>query len=398
MVGRDLAGSRSQEGGRMPVATKRDYYDVLGVDRSAAPEEIKRAYRQAAMKYHPDRGGGPDSEQMFKEAAEAYEVLSDPEKRGRYDRYGHRGMNGAAVHDFSHMRPDDIFSVFGDIFGDFFGGGMGAARESRGIDLQTEVYLSLAEAARDIEKQIEFKRNDFCDRCGGKRGEPGSSVETCDTCGGYGQVERTSGRGFFTTRVVTACPACRGGGSIVSKPCGACKGTGRTRKHRIVTVKIPAGIQDGQTIRLRGEGEPGEFGSSRGDLHCHIRVEPHPFLQRHGIDLVCDVPIGFTQAALGTKLEIPTLAGKAEVTIPPGTQHGDLLRLSKLGMPDMRSRRVGDQIIRVLVEVPRKLSKKQEELLREFARTEDHRVLPESRGFLDKLKEFFASLGSEPRT
>lgn len=377
----------------MPVATKRDYYEVLGVGRDASPEEIKRAYRQAAMKYHPDRASGPESEEKFKEAAEAYEVLSDAEKRGRYDRFGHSGLSGAAVHDFSHMRPDDIFSIFGDIFGDVFGGSVGR-RAARGVDLQTELYISLADVAKDTEKQIEFNRSDFCEHCSGKGAEPGTKVSTCETCGGYGQVERTSGMGFFSTRVVTNCPECRGRGTIFTRACKDCRGTGRTDRHRIVTVKVPAGIHDGQAIRLRGEGEPGELGSSRGDLHCYVRVEPHPFLQRHGNDLVCDVPISFTQAALGAVLEVPTLTGKVEVTIPAGTQHGELLRLPKMGLPDIRSRRVGDQHIRILIEVPRKLSKKQEELLREFAKTEDHQVLPQSRGFLDRLREFLSRPGN----
>lgn len=376
----------------MPVASKRDYYEVLGVAREAAPDDIKRAYRQAAMKYHPDRGGGPEMEVKFKEAAEAYEVLSDPEKRGRYDRYGHAGLGGAAMHDFSHMRADDIFSVFGDIFGDFFGGSAGG-RASRGVDLQTELYITLADVANETEKQIEFNRNDFCDHCAGKGAEPGTKVNSCSTCGGYGQVERTSGMGFFSTRVVTACPDCRGKGSTFTKACTECKGSGRVPKHRIVTVKVPAGIHDGQAIRLRGEGEPGEQGAARGDLHCYIRVQEHPFLQRHGNDLLCDVPLSFTQAALGAKLEVPTLTGKVEVTIPPGTQHGEMLRLPKIGLPDIRSRRVGDQIIRVLIEIPQRLSKKQEELLREFAKTEDARVMPESKGFLERLKEFLGTIG-----
>lgn len=374
----------------MPVATKPDYYDVLGVSREASPEEIKRAYRQAALKYHPDRhGGDPEMEQRFKDAAEAYEVLSNHEKRGIYDRYGHAGLSGAGMHDFRSMRPDDIFSVFGDIFGDIFGGSFGGGRRaSRGVDLQTEIVLDLAEAARDTEKSIEFTRSDFCDHCGGRGGEPGTKTSTCATCGGYGQVERTSGRGLFTTRIVSVCPECRGQGSTHSRACRVCKGSGRMPKRRVVTVKVPAGVHDGQAIRLRGEGEPGEQGSARGDLHCYIRIEPHPFLQRHGNDLLCDVPLSFTQAALGTKLEVPTLQGKADVTIPPGTQHGDVLRLSRMGLPDIQSRRVGDQLIRILVEVPRKLSRKQQELLREFARTEDNTVLPQSKGFLDRLKEF----------
>lgn len=371
----------------MTVTDKRDYYDVLGVSREASPDDIKRAYRKAAMKYHPDRSSDdPDSDAKFKDASEAYEILSNPETRSRYDRFGHAGLSGVAGHDFSRMRPDDIFSVFGDIFGDFFGGGR---RASRGVDLQTEVVISLAEVASETERSIDFKRGDFCDRCAGKGAEPGSKVVTCETCGGYGQVERTSGMGLFSTRVVTDCPACRGRGNSFTKRCKDCQGSGRMPKRRVVTVKIPAGIHDGQAIRLRGEGEPGDDGTSRGDLHCYIRVKEHPFLQRHGNDLLCELPLSFTQAALGTKVEVPTLNGRSEVEIPPGSQHGDLLRMNRMGLPDIRTGRRGDQVIRVLVEIPRKLNQTQQELLRKFAETEDKRVLPESKGFLDRLKEFF---------
>jgi molecular chaperone DnaJ len=377
----------------MIVEQKQDYYAVLGVSREASPEEIKRAYRKAAMKYHPDRATDvPDAEAKFKEASEAYEVLSDPERRGLYDRYGHTGLSGTAGHDFSRMQVDDIFSVFGDIFGDLFGGAFGGRRAMRGVDLQTEVVLTLAEVARETERPIQFTRNDFCDHCAGRGAEPGSEVRTCRTCGGYGQVERTSGMGLFSMRTVTACPDCRGRGSSFARVCKACRGAGRLPKHRVVTVKIPPGIHDGQAIRLRGEGEPGDAGGMRGDLHCYVRIAPHPFLQRHGNDLVCEVPISFTQAALGAKIEVPTLSGKAEVAIPAGTQHGELLRMPKLGLPDVRSRRPGDQIVRVLVEIPRRLNAQQQELLREFAGTEDRSVLPESKGFLEKFKEFLSGL------
>jgi len=372
----------------MSVAQKRDYYEVLGVARESAPDDIKRAYRQAAMKYHPDRAGDiPDADEKFKEAAEAYEVLSDPEKRGRYDRFGHAGLSGVAGHDFSRMRPDDIFSIFGDLFGAF-----GGARSGRGVDLQTEIVLNLADVAKDSEHSIDFTRNDFCDRCAGKGGEPGTKATSCVTCGGYGQVERTSGMSFFSTRIVTDCPDCRGVGTKFSKPCRQCHGAGRSPKRRVVTVKIPAGVHDGQGVRLRGEGEPGDDGRTRGDLHCYVRIKQHPYLQRHDADLLCQIPISFTQAALGAKVEVPTLTGKTEVTIPAGIQNGELIRLTKLGLPDMRSGRVGDLAVRVVIEIPRRLSDKQEQLLREFAKTEDKNVLPESRGFFEKLKEFMSNI------
>ncbi len=374
----------------MLVTQKRDYYEVLGVSREASPEEIKRAYRQAALKYHPDRATESDATEKFKEASEAYEALSDPEKRNRYDRFGHSGLSGVAGHDFSRMRPDDIFSIFGDIFGDMFGMPFGGGRRGApGVDLQTEVVLSLAEVATGAERPIEFTREDICERCAGKSAEPGSKTNTCNACGGYGQVERTTGMGFFSTRVITTCPQCRGRGTTFTKACKQCKGSGRASRHRVVTVKIPPGIHDGQAIRLRGEGEPGEDGSSRGDLHCYVRVEPHPFLQRHGNDLLCDLPISFTQAALGSRVEVPALTGRVEVTIPAGIQHGEMLRLAAIGLPDVRTGRRGDQIVRVLIEIPRRLNAKHEELLREFADTEDKNVLPQSKGFLEKLKEFF---------
>lgn len=377
---------------RTRVAKKRDYYDVLGVAREAPPDEVKRAYRQAAMKYHPDRNReDPEAEAKFKEAAEAYEVLGDADKRERYNRYGHAGLTGTAGHDFSHMRVDDIFSMFGDLLGM---GGFGRGAE-RGRDLQFEVELELADIAKETERVIEFTRMDNCDACGGNGAEPGTKIKSCNTCGGYGQVERTGGMGFFQTRIVTDCPDCRGVGKIATKPCAACRGAGRAPKRRVVTVKIPVGIHDGQGVRLRGEGEPAEGGGQRGDLHVYVRVKEHAFFQRHNNDLVFDLPISFTQAALGTKMEVPTLQGKVEITIPAGTQFGDLLRLPGQGLPDLRSGRRGEQIIRVMVEIPRKLSPRQKELLREFAATEDTHVLPESTGFLDRLKAYFSGLGSD---
>jgi molecular chaperone DnaJ len=371
------------------VANRRDYYEVLGVARTAAPEEIKRAYRQAALKYHPDRNKAPDAEQRFKEAAEAYEVLSDPEKRARYDRYGHAGLQGAGVHDFSGMGIDDIFSVFSDLFGDAFGGGRVRARSAgRGVDIQAPVEVDLRDVATGVEKSLRFERADYCDRCGGSGAEPGSKRRTCRTCGGYGQVERQTSMGFFVTRTVTECPTCQGRGDVVEKPCRACEGTGRVMKERVLNVKIPPGIHDGQTIRIRGEGEPGPTGGSRGDLRCVVRVRRSQFFQRDGDHLVCVLPISFTQAALGGQVDVPTLTGSAPLRIPPGTQHGAVFRLAGKGLPSLHSGRAGDEMVQVAVEIPRKLSSEQEELLRKFAATEDKHVLPETKGFFERVKEY----------
>lgn len=374
-------------GEMVTVAEKRDYYEVLGVSRDAGPDEIKKAYRRAALKYHPDRNRDkPDTEAKFKEAAEAYEVLSDPEKRQRYDRYGHQGLDRTSLHDFSGMGVNDIFSMFTDIFGgSIFGGG----RRGGGVDLEMETTINLDNVASGVETTVEFERHDFCDHCGGRGAEPGSPKRNCPTCGGYGQVEQSTGFGAIFGRIVTTCPNCRGRGTVITTPCKTCKGSGQQLRHRVLSVHIPAGIQDGQGVRLAGEGEPGENGT-RGDLHVYVRIRPHPFLERRGDDLVCRVPISFPQAALGTMLEAPSLAGRVELRIPPGTQHGQLFKLAGKGLPNLRTGQRGDEIVQVWIEVPKKLNKQQEKLLREYAASEDHSVLPESKGFLEKLTEFFA--------
>lgn len=373
----------------MPVATKRDYYDVLGVSRNASADEIKRAYRKAALKWHPDRNkDDPQAEAKFKETAEAYEVLSDSDKRARYDRFGHEGLAGAGVHDFSHMDVGDIFGMFEEILGGgIFGGGR---HRRRGYDLEASVEISLREAADGTERTLDFTRNDVCDRCNGNGAEPGTPRVTCPTCGGYGQVERAGGLGGLFGRVVTTCPQCHGRGSMPQTNCKQCRGQGRHPVNRTVTFKVPGGIDDGQAIRIRGEGEPGEDGALRGDLHVYVRIKPHPFFERHGRDLLCKLPISFTQAALGATVEVPTLSGKAEVKIPPGTQFGQIFRLSGQGMPGLRGGRRGDELVQVFVEIPKRLSKRQSELLREFADTEDKSVLPESKGWLERLVDFFA--------
>jgi molecular chaperone DnaJ len=381
----------------MPVSSKRDYYEVLGVSKDATPEQIKKAWREAALKHHPDRNkeNKKAAEEKFKEAAEAYEILSDDQKRQMYDQYGHEGMRnhgGAGMHDFNHMDLREIFDMFG--LGDMFGGRGGGfgQQEDYGQDLQTEIEVTLEEVATGVEKEIIFSREEICERCHGSGAEPGTKTDKCTTCGGYGQVEQTSGFGFFVSRVVTACPKCRGMGKIISTPCKECKSSGRVTKKRHLTVSIPDGMHDGQVLRVRGEGEPGDKGR-RGDLHVLVRVKPHPFLMRHGNDLVMDLPISFTQAALGCTIEVPTLSKKnVSVEIPNGTQSGDLIRLKNMGLPDLRSKRHGELIIRAMVEIPKKLSDHQRKLLEQFAETEKRNqdAMPSSYSFWDKIKQYFS--------
>ena len=377
------------------MSEKRDYYEVLGLSREADGAEIKKAYRAAALKFHPDRNrDDPEAESKFKAAAEAYEVLSDAGKRQRYDRYGHRGLDGVGMHDFGGMGVEDIFSMFDDIFGGGIFGGRRRGRR-RGADLELSIELTLEQVADGVDQTIEFDRQDLCDSCSGSGSEPGSKRKTCSTCGGYGQVEQASGLGALFGRVIMTCPACRGSGSVVTSPCKKCRGSGRRRKHRVLTVKIPGGIGDGQGVRVAGEGEPGENGAPRGDLHVYVRVAKHPFFERHGQDLVCQVPITYPQAALGAQIEVPTLNGRADLTIPAGTQYGQMFRLKGKGLPSLRSGQRGDEVVQVWIEVPAKLSKEHEELLRELARDDAQSVLPKSRSFVDKLAEFFSVGGDE---
>ncbi|MDB5293437.1 MAG: dnaJ 1 [Phycisphaerales bacterium] len=377
----------------MSVATKRDYYEVLGVARTADAEEIKRAYRRLAMKYHPDRNqsdnGGGESELRFKECSEAYEVLSDAGKRQRYDQFGHQGVTGQ--HDFSHMDVGDIFSMFDDIFGGAFGGrgggrAQGARRgPQRGFDLETQVELTLAEVATGTEKTIEFEKQDTCETCKGSGAKPGSSPVVCVQCGGQGRVSQQGFGGMF--RMVTTCPNCRGRGAVVRDHCPTCRGAGRQARKRVVTVKIPAGVHEGQSIVISGEGEAGEPGAPSGDLHCYIAVKPHPIFTRHNSDLVCQVPISFTQAALGGKIEVPTLKGKEEMEIPGGTQHGEVFKLRGKGLPGLRSHKMGDELVQIYIEIPKKLTDRQKQLLKEFAASDDGSMMPQRKGFMEKLKQ-----------
>ena len=374
----------------MSVASaKRDYYEVLGVARTASEEEIKRAYRKLAMKHHPDRADGDKTaaETKFKECSEAYEVLSDAEKRRRYDQFGHQGVQGQ--HDFSHMDVSDIFSMFDEIFGGFGGGraraGAGRPGQQRGFDLETQVELTLEEVAKGAEKTIEFERQDLCNVCSGTGAKPGTSPVACPQCGGQGRVAQQGFGGMF--RMVTTCPGCRGQGSVVREFCPTCRGTGREAKRRVVKINIPPGVHEGQAVRVAGEGEPGSHGGPAGDLHCYISVKQHELFSRHNNDLVCQLPVSFTQAALGGRIEVPTLIGKEELEVPAGTQHGEVFKLRGKGLPDLRTKRTGDELVQILIEVPRKLTEKQKQILREFAATEDANVLPGRKTFMEKLRQ-----------
>lgn len=375
---------------------KRDYYEVLGTQRNASADDIKRAYRRLAIKYHPDKNpGDKEAEAKFKECAEAYEVLSDPEKRKRYDQFGHDGLRGFGVHDYSHMNVNDIGDIFGDMFGDIFGdifGGRrgGRARQqraTRGYDLETVVQLTLEEVATGAEKTIEFTRQDTCGECTGTGVAKGKQPSKCGTCGGAGQVQRAGLGGFF--QMVSTCPQCRGTGQVITDPCKKCKGVGQVPKKRKLSVKIPAGVHEGQGIRVSGEGEPGKLGGPRGDLYCYVRIKEHPFLMRDGANLVVTVPLSFTQMTLGATIDVPTLEGTKQLKIPAGSQHGSILRIRGNGLPEVRTNQQGDLLVQLSVAIPKKLSEKQQELLREYAKTEEIDVNPESKSFFDKIKEHF---------
>jgi molecular chaperone DnaJ len=382
------------------MPTTRDYYEILSVEKTVDAEEIKRSYRRLAMKYHPDRNpGDAEAEVKFKECAEAYEVLSDPEKRKVYDQYGHEGLRGrgSAAHDFSRMDVTDIFSMFNDIFsggGGFggFQGQQGRRGAPRGYDLETEVTLSLEEVATGASRDVEFTRLDVCDKCTGTGAKPGSKPMKCPTCGGQGRVQQSGMGGMF--RMVTACPACHGRGQIVKEFCEGCRGKGRVPRKRELSVKIPPGIQDGQAVRVQAEGEPpppemsqaGE--GQRGDLHVVVRVAEHEMYHREGDHLVLEMPIGFSQASLGAEIQVPTLEGPTNLTVPKGTQFGATFKVSGKGLPNLRTGRKGDLVVVVKIEIPKKLTKKQEDLLRQFAATEDAAVLPESQGFLKRVADF----------
>ncbi len=373
------------------MPSQRDYYESLGVEKSASADEIKKAYKKLALKYHPDRNpGDQEAIEKFKEAASAYDVLSDADKRARYDRFGHAGVNGpggGGGPQFQDM--GDIFEHFGDLFEGFgLGGGRKRSRGGvqRGSDLKASVTIDLKQASTGLEKEIDIPRKKSCAKCSGTGSEPGHKPERCDYCGGQGQVIQS--QGFF--RVQTACPACRGQGTIIRHKCNSCFGSGREDEKVSLNVKIPAGIDNGMQLCLRGEGEAGPNGGPRGDLYVDVHVRPHSVFKREGVHLLCQVPISYTQAALGSKIEIPLLEGKTDVDLPPGTQPGEVIRLRGKGMPDPRGGRTGDLHIEVQLVVPKKLVADHEALLRKLAEMEQAHVMPHQTSWFDKVKAMFA--------
>ncbi len=362
---------------------KQDYYEILGVSKQASAQEIKKAYRRLALRYHPDRNpGDKKAEELFKQAAEAYEVLRDPEKRRLYDLYGHQGISGAGFQGFHGT--DDIFSTFSDLFEDFFGFSTGHGRRGaspgpeRGSDLRYDITIDFLEAATGTEKEIEIERLETCQECGGTGAGKNSQVITCPTCHGSGHVVRSEG--FF--QVSTTCHECMGRGTIITHPCQACGGEGRRPQRQLIKVRIPAGVDTGARLRLRNEGEAGKRGGPRGDLYIVIHVESHEFFKRQGNDVFCEIPVSIAQVCLGDTIEVPTLDGKEQLKIPPGTQSGEVFRLKGKGFADLRGFAPGDQLIKIKVVTPTKLTERQKELLREFMEIEKEK---KQGGFFKKL-------------
>lgn len=373
------------------MATKRDYYEVLGVDKNADQAAISAAYRKLAMQYHPDRNpGDKEAEAKFKEAAEAYDVLHDAEKRARYDQYGHAGMDSGMGGAGQFHDVNDIFrAAFGDIFGfgDMFGGERsgGRQRPRRGGDVRCFVKLTLKEAATGVKKTVKFKRHEHCKTCSGTGAKAGSEPEICPYCNGRGQIVQS--QGFFSVQSV--CPKCHGTGKIIKDPCPDCRGSGLTEVSVERDIEIPAGIDDSTQMRIQGEGEPSPNGGPNGDCYVSIQIMEHPIFTRDGNNLVCRVPISYAQAALGAKIDIPTLDGTEPFEIPSGTPTGEVFRLKGKGMPELRSHRVGDLLAQVYIDVPKKLTKEHEEVLRKLAEIEEVNVSSGRKGFWDTITALF---------
>ena len=369
--------------------SKRDYYDVLGVSRNTQGDELKKAYRKLAMKYHPDRNPGDSSAaEKFKEATEAYEVLSDSSKKSAYDQFGHQGVSSSGFGS-SRSATDAFNDIFGDIFGDLFGGGdpfSGSRRSNRGSDLEYSLSINLENAVKGITEKILVPTLDSCDDCEGSGTSPGTKPSSCPSCNGAGQVRMQ--QGFFS--ISQTCRQCGGSGTIITNPCRSCSGNGRVEKTKTLSVKIPAGIDSGDRIRLSGEGEAGPSGGPSGDLYVHIKVLPHEVFERDGQHLYCEAPISFVDAALGAEIEIPTLEGKVKIKIPEGTQTGKLFRLKGRGVKKIRSAAVGALLCRVIVETPQNLDSKQKTLLNELGSSlKEKKNTPMSSAWFSKVKAFF---------
>ena len=374
------------------MAQKKDLYDILGVNRDASDEDIKKSYRKLAMKYHPDRNPDhKDAEDKFKEAKSAYEILSDAEKRRAYDAYGHAGVNPQMGGGPGGEGFGGFSEAFGDIFGEIFGGrgGRGAHQVYRGADLRYNMDITLEQAARGTETKIRIPSLDECEPCHGTGAKPGTQPKTCHTCNGQGQVRMQ--QGFFS--IQQTCPTCHGTGKVIAEPCTACTGSGRVKNHKTLSVKIPSGVDNGDRIRLSGEGEAGMNGGPPGDLYVVVQLKPHTVFQRDGADLHCEMPISFTIAALGGDIHIPTLEGEAKIKIPAETQSGQVFRLRGKGIRPVRQTSAGDLMCHVVVETPIRLTDRQKELLRELEeinKKDGDKHNPRAKGFMDKVKDFFA--------
>lgn len=379
------------------MASKRDYYEILGVGRNASADEIKKAYRQMAIKYHPDKNPGDSkAEDKFKEAAEAYEVLSSPEKKARYDQYGHQGMGGNGG-GHGGMNMDDIFSQFGDVFGGggfegFFGGGRGGRSGQRqGSNLRIKLRLSLEEAALGVEKKIKVKRNVSCKTCNGSGAKSSSAMQTCSNCNGSGQVRRVTNTILGQMMSTSTCPVCSGEGKIVKEKCGSCHGEGVAAEEEVITIKVPAGVADGMQLSMSGKGNMPPRGGVPGDLIILIEEEEHAFLKREGANVVFDLYINFVDATLGTSVEVPTIDGKVKIKIDAGTQSGKILRLKDKGIKDLNSYQKGDQLIYVNVWTPKQLSSQEKEMLEKLRESPNFQPNPGKgeKSFFEKVKEFF---------
>lgn len=386
------------------MADKKDFYEVLGVDRGAGEDEIKKAYRKTAKKYHPDLNpGDKEAEAKFKEAAEAYEVLSDKDKRARYDQFGHAGVDpnfgaGGGGYGGAYSGGFGDFGDIGDIFSSIFGGGFGGGRQTnpnaprKGGDTSTTLYLDFVEAAKGCKKKVKTTRVENCSECGGSGAEKGTQPKTCPSCHGTGQIHVTQRTPFGAMQTQRVCDQCRGSGKIIDKPCRSCAGKGRVKKSNEQEINIPAGIDEGQILNVRGGGDAGVNGGPYGDLHINISIRPHAIFERRGYDVFCDLPITFVQATLGAEITVPTLDGKVKFTIHEGTQPGDEFKLKGKGITRLGGSGHGDQYVKITVEIPKNLSQSQKNLLSEFENKTDDSNYKKRRGFFDKLKDF---LGEE---